>query len=82
MIFEPGRDSHGRTPLLDDGKPVYARCGDYYISRAVMSFGIVSDAWYKSAGMEIALDLASGVTARQAVKACKDHRDGLHPSVP
>lgn len=82
MIFEPGRDKDGRTPLLADGKPIFATCGEYLISRAVTGRGILSDAWHKPHGASQAEQLSGGVTTRQAHKACEDHRNGLLNPVP
>lgn len=74
MIFEPGKDSKGHIPLLEDKAPVFRVCGPYTICRVVMNRGIVCDAWVRVDGEVINLEAA--VSLDRAVKACRRHHSG------
>jgi hypothetical protein len=75
--WAPGKDSNGRIPKGDDGKPLYerSRCGRYTVSRAYTDRGWLSDAWLIRE-RDVALLLAGGVSEEEAKQAVEDHANG------
>lgn len=74
--FQPGKDSYGKTPMLED-LPIFYVKDQYYLSRAKTATGILWDSWFKPAPRSDAIQLAGGVDRAKALKACEDHSNGV-----
>lgn len=79
MQWTPGKSRDGRVETLEDGKPIWVEsgCKRYTVSRAVVPPDVVCDAWLRRGEGELPLQLAGGVSSREAITACEEHANGV-----